>query len=525
MRSLNCSRSRSSRKLLGFAAVALLAANSALAQDTGTANFNRYVAVGDSLTAGFISGGLVDEVQRVSYPALISRQARGPNARFELPLVSKPGIPPVLQVANLAPLTIAPASGFGAPTNLQLPRPYDNLAVPGAEVHDVINTRTGGLHDLILRGLGTQLEQALFLRPTFATLWIGNNDALAAATSGVVIEDVTLTSLAAFESKYRTIAGALRASGAQLALATIPNVTAIPFVTAVPPVVVNPATNEPVLVNGQVVPLIGPNGPLTPGVDFVLLTATGELRQGKGIPRQLGGSGEPLSDHVVLSGSEVSRISARVAEFNRVIRTVATETGAALVDVNEIFARIATEGLEVAGISFSARFLSGGLFSTDGVHASAFGYAVVANAFIRAINRAYNANIPLVNFSDYIFGPLASLGTSYPVTASIDFTAAAEANLRFALGVPDRSTLEKLLGSGSDGGGNDAGDEGGDAGGDDEGGGNGNGDNGGGNGNNGGGNGDGNGDNGGGDNGGGDNGTPEEPPEPPVDPGERERGF
>ena len=80
-------------------------------------------------------------------------------------------------------------------------------------MHDTVATTTGGLHDLVLRnpafGNTTALEQALGLQPTFATIWIGNNDALGAALAGRVIEGVTLTPLAAFEADLRTIVGAL----------------------------------------------------------------------------------------------------------------------------------------------------------------------------------------------------------------------------------------------------------------------------------------------------------------------------
>ncbi len=51
-----------------------------------------YVAIGNSLTAGVQSGGLVDKFQNVSFPALIAESAR--LGAFEMPLVSEPGIPP-----------------------------------------------------------------------------------------------------------------------------------------------------------------------------------------------------------------------------------------------------------------------------------------------------------------------------------------------------------------------------------------------------------------------------------------------
>ncbi|HET7510626.1 MAG TPA: SGNH/GDSL hydrolase family protein, partial [Solirubrobacterales bacterium] len=221
------------RILAGALALALLAPLAAFAVDTGSADFTRYVAIGDSLTAGYQSGGLAQASQRNSYPILIYRQATGQSTGFEQPLVSDPGLPAQMELRSLSPLFIAPKAGTGQPLNLNLPRPYNNLAVPGANVHDVVATVTdhGGLHDLILRGLGTALQQAVALHPTFVSVWIGNNDALRAVIAGRVIEGITLTPAASFEADYRTMADALAATGAKLVFANIPDVTSIPFVT------------------------------------------------------------------------------------------------------------------------------------------------------------------------------------------------------------------------------------------------------------------------------------------------------
>ncbi|MFP5284729.1 MAG: SGNH/GDSL hydrolase family protein, partial [Thermoanaerobaculia bacterium] len=174
--------------------VTLVAAGAAFAQvETGDADFSRYVAFGDSLTAGFSSAALVRTYQVNSYPALIWRQATNGAAGFEQPLVSEPGIGSipgagVLRLQSLVPSPqIVPTPGQGQPLNLNLQRPYNNMAVPGADVTDLVSTTQGGIHDLILRRTGfTQLQQGLSLRPTFVTLWIGNNDVLGAATSGIV---------------------------------------------------------------------------------------------------------------------------------------------------------------------------------------------------------------------------------------------------------------------------------------------------------------------------------------------------
>jgi lysophospholipase L1-like esterase len=377
-------------------AAALAAPAALLAQpDTGQANFTRYVAMGDSLTAGFVSGSLVSNYQVNSYPAHIYRQATGRATGFEQPLVSAPGIPGILRLNSLAP-SITPVAGQGQPTNLTLPRPYDNMAVPGADVVDLLTTKSGGLHDVVLRGLGfSQIEQALSLNPTFVTLWIGNNDALGAATGGIV-NDQTLTPLAVFQQAYVTAVTAIRQRGASYATATIPDVTTIPFVTTV---------GRTITLGGQPFTLHGPQGPLGAG-DFVLLTAASLIPQGFGIPTAIGGRG-PLPDNVVLSAGEVATIRERVNAFNNVIRTTAQQNGAALFDANELLQRAATTGVNIGGVTYTSSLLTGGIFSYDGVHPTDLGYAVIANEFIAAINDRFGAEIPPVNLYPFIFGPPA----------------------------------------------------------------------------------------------------------------------
>ncbi|MEA2694081.1 MAG: hypothetical protein QOJ16_3468 [Acidobacteriota bacterium] len=393
-------------------------------------DFTRYVSLGDSLTAGFWSGGLVSTVQVNSYPALLYRQATGSATGFEQPLVKFPGIPNTLQLVQLVPtIIIAPAPGQGVPINLNLARPYNNLGVPGSRVHDTVATTSGGLHDLILRnanpafGNTTALQQALFQKPTFVTLWIGNNDVLGAATSGIVIDGVTLTTVDSFDRDFRTIMANLKGSGAKIAVANIPDVTSIPFITTVPSVLVNPATRKPVLVNGAPVPLIGPKGTPLTAADHVLLTAQADLAKGLGIPKAVGGTGLPLPDNDVLDATETATIQARVAAFNAIISQAAGDAGAALIDANALLKDLATNGIDIGGVTFTNSYLTGGVFSYDGVHPTPFGYAVIANAFIDTINAKFNANIPEVDLLPFLFGAPGTGGT--PASAA----AAAKAQL------------------------------------------------------------------------------------------------
>ena len=404
----------------------------------GSVNFGTYVSLGDSLASGFMSGSLVETHQARSVPALLARQAR--VADFQQPLVGEPGIPPELALVNLLPAAvIAPkAAASGAPKNLALARAYNNLAIPGATSVDALTKTTdaGGFHDLVLRGRGTQLAQAASLGPTFVTLWIGNNDVLGAAVRGRAIDGVTMTPAATFRTVYQGIVDALKATGARIVAANLPDVTTIPFVSTIPPVVVNPATRQPVLVNGQVVPLMGPSGPLPSGSKVTLAAAT-LLAQGIGIPAALGGratlSGGVctgcLPDDVVLDPGELTLIRDRVTADNQAIRDICQAAQVPVLDINALLQEFATSGRDVGGVTLTTAFLTGGLVSYDGIHPTELGYAVIANEWIKLIN-ANGGNLPEVDLLPFL-GLGVARPSAAPVAGPVEFSAQAyEALLR-----------------------------------------------------------------------------------------------
>jgi lysophospholipase L1-like esterase len=397
-----------------FLALAALLAGSGYAHAQSA--FTNYVALGDGLTAGFMSGSLVQTHQLNSYPALIARQARVTD--FQQPLVSEPGIPTELALLTLSPSpVIAPKfTAQGVPVNTQLARPYNNLGVPGATSVDCLTTTSGGFHDLVLRGLGTAVQQAVASHPTFVTIWIGNGDVLGAAVNGRAIDGVTLVPAATFRQVYTQIVAALKGTGAPIVAANLPDVTSIPFVTTIPRVVVNPATRQPVLVNGQPVPLIGPNGPLPSG-SFVTLAASPYLAQGVGIPAGLGGQGSALPDEVILDTAEVAAIRDRVEADNRAIAEICSAAGIPVLDVNALLKEFAGSGRDLGGVALTSAFLTGGIFSYDGIHLTDLGYAILANEWIALINRR-GGSLPLVNLGPYFGLAATSTGAGRVAAAS-----------------------------------------------------------------------------------------------------------
>jgi lysophospholipase L1-like esterase len=370
-------------RTLVLLAVALGAASLASAQ--AFQNFSTYVALGDSLTAGYMSGSLVKTRQLNSFPGLIARSAGVQG--FQQPYITEPGIPPELVLQALIPsVVIVPKSATpGNPENLALPRPYNNLGVPGASSNDLLRTTGGGFHDIVLRGQGTALQQGLSLRPTAITLWIGNNDILGAVLRGTAVDGVTMTPIDVFRANYQAIVATVRASGASVAAANLPDVTTVPYATAVSRFVTDPATGKPVQVNGQPVALLGPSGPLTEG-SLVLLSASSLIAQGIGVPTSVGGRGVPLPPDVILDQSEIAVIRDRVRAFNQIIADACSAASIPVVDVFALSQEFATTGRNVGGIRLSSAFLSGGIFSYDGIHLTEIGYALVANEWIKVMN-------------------------------------------------------------------------------------------------------------------------------------------
>jgi lysophospholipase L1-like esterase len=405
------------RILLGAAFVALVIVEPLSAAEP--VSFKKYVAVGDSLSAGFTNGSLVLTHQPASWPALLAGRIGTSITDFQQPYITEPGAPAELALLSLSPVVIAPkSSDIGLPANYTLDRPYDNLAVPGATSVDVVTRTTGGLHDVILRGKGTQLQQAVSLAPTFVTVWIGSNDVLAAVTAGRAIDGVTMVPLPAFQAAFTQILGTLRATGATVVTATIPDVTLVPFANAIPPLVVDPATGQPVMIGGQTVPLIGPSGPLAPG-SKVTLGASSLLAQGVGIPAALGGSGQPLPDDVVLDPSELAIIRERVSAMNASIRGIAGAMGVPVVDMNGFITDMITNGRQYAGVTLSGSFLTGGLVGYDGIHPTDVGYVLIANEWIASLNQQLGTSLRPVELAPYVFGSASGSATALTQTGAV----------------------------------------------------------------------------------------------------------
>jgi lysophospholipase L1-like esterase len=423
-----------SLSLLSFIALAIIGCEdysklTAPVFNTGSADFTRFVSIGNSLTMGEQSSSVFEAGQMYSFGNLIAKQV---GTTYAQATFSDPGTGGRLEAERLDPFTLYENTNQGVPTNLNYPAPYNNLGVKGAFIYDVLNARDANscytanfgvpnpLFDAVLRGLGTQLELTVAQQPTFVTLWIGNNDILAFATRGGLFPP---TDPAVFQDQYTQVLSALNATGAQIVIGAMPNALLTPYFTTVGPgiglslqslglpgivyaktdgttgtalvqdlftfnvLVLLPASSATKYIGDQTGAYYSDNNiPVPPGV----ITA---------YPFGLAAE-NPFPNGLVLDPSEIAAYSALRAGYNQIISGLAQAMNYNVINWDDLFNQLASSsGYTTNGVTYSTTYVNGNFFSLDGIHPTSQGYGIIANEFIKAINTKYNASIPLVDVS------------------------------------------------------------------------------------------------------------------------------
>jgi lysophospholipase L1-like esterase len=369
--------------------------------------FSSYVALGNSITAGYQSGGINDSTQRQSYAVLLAKQM---NTRFAYPSLVSPGCPP--PISNL--LTGARVGGTSSTATTCLLRTpasvsatINNVAVPGIATIDPISVggtpgaqNSNPLVQLILGG-ETMVQKAIDNQPTFATVWIGNNDILAPALGGFPAGATAVTTFTANYSKdiNALVAGAPGIKGVLIGVVQVAGapllfqagliqasqaVAAAASQVAGRPVALDQRTcagaNAGALINFQALAAIRSRPAAAPGTIFCQKVAGG-------------GQNDP-GDNGVLDIAEQASVTATINAYNAYIKAKADSIGFAYYDPNPALAALHASGAippfpNLA--STTAPF--GQYFSLDGVHPAAAAHVVIANELIALINATYKTSL------------------------------------------------------------------------------------------------------------------------------------
>ncbi len=404
----------------------------------GSANFATYVAVGNSLMSGYADGALYRTAQGYSIPNIVAGQFQlAGSGEFVQPVVNSeygiefPYFMPKLVLGYPTDCrgvtSLGPVPAFGERDPLG-PVGYmvNNLAIPGAKSFHLLISGYAQMNPYYARFASSATNKVVQeippLNPTFFTLWLGDNDVLGYALAGGVGDSITDPYL--FEQAMGGVVQTLVANQAKGVIANIPDVTAIPFFTTVP-------YNGLTLTKGQAdsvnmamklysLPFVYVEGPnpflvafpesphpyfkvrqMQPG-ELVLLTVPQDSMKchGMGIINPATLMPYPIPDRYVLTGDEVYKIKAATTGFNNIIAGLATTYSLGLVDMNTKLMEV-QKGLVWDGIKMNTKFVTGGVFSLDGVHLNPRGCAVAANYFIDAVNAKYGSTIPQVNITNY----------------------------------------------------------------------------------------------------------------------------
>jgi len=384
--------------------------------------FARYVALGNSVTAGIQSLGINDSTQQRAYPVLVGRQM---GSFFIVPSLNMPGCPPPIVNIYLQSRIDTIPNDCAFRKTLTPSAPFiSNVAVPGAAVFDVFSNALpdadpNPLTTLILGGR-TQIEAARAASPTFVSVWVGNNDWLGAVLDPTNPGDPTLvTEPAVFAARYdalldgldaiSSIQGGILIGAAQLLFS--------PYLTQ------GRAWKAfEIQFDAQTAPLnffdVGvaclDNIPFTPtdtawaSVPFAVGAPKLAEAQAK-LDSVLGGQLNPINlvpvtlactDIEAVTAAEALNIIVSVAEYNAAIAAAAQARDWPFVDPNLTLAGIAQipgailpfPALPPSPASVTAPF--GTFTSRDGLHPSSATHEYTANVLIDAINAHYGTSIP-----------------------------------------------------------------------------------------------------------------------------------
>jgi lysophospholipase L1-like esterase len=412
------------RGALALGGLAIVAALAACGEDdidvTDPANlsdelFRTYVAMGNSITAGYQSGGIVDSTQRESYAFYLAQQM---GTTYYYQKLNAPGC--VAPTANFQ----TGARYMGATSTAcaglfpQRLRYVNNVAVPGATIADATNnntTATNGL-TLLLSGGRSQVSRMLDASPTFLSVWLGNNDVLGAATTGLIspasvplgggvtVASAGVTPLNTFTARYQTMVDSIKLAprlkgGVLIGVADVSN---IPYLFS------GALLNSPTVKGGIDAAVGGTvtvvNCPATTKslIGIQILTLLRGMRAAGQTPTisctKLTGQ-TVVGDVFVVDSAERVALTDAVTGYNAFIKTKAADLGFIFWDPNPLLAaQKVPVGTNPAAVPVFPNLADatnpfGMLFSLDGVHPRRAAHKLITNVLVDSINTRYNTDL------------------------------------------------------------------------------------------------------------------------------------
>jgi lysophospholipase L1-like esterase len=386
----------------------------ALQASEGRGVFQRYVAIGTSLSMGWASDGGLFTFQHDSWPAQLARMA---NREITQPYIQSPGcrspIAPPLGgnvrisgepiLGNTAALSCAPlVPGVTLPTQ--------NVSVNAARVADALFTTPENTLDLSNRQLytrvlppgATQVSAMEAQNPKIVSVELGANEVLGAQSGLALVGAPPLPILdpATFAAQYRQVLDRVEGTGAKHVL--LVGLSTSPFTLPAFRSGAEIAANAAALLVGFNVAL-QPDCATTNAANmiYVPLKLATTMQAGliaraasqPPVPFSCAASG-PTTPDFVLTPQEQAIAIGVVAQMNAAIQAEAQARGFAFISLDVLFAAPGVRTpLNVVALFTTAQPF-GPFMSLDGTHPNAAGQALIAEAAARALNQRYDLGIP-----------------------------------------------------------------------------------------------------------------------------------
>lgn len=394
----------------------------------GEINPTRFVMVGGAHTAGYMDDALYFDGQENSLANLIAGQLEiVGGGSFYQPLVSANSVGVNLNGlsklklgyktdcegnTSLSPIRVASVGDLSIFNDnlFSTNNRFGNYGIPGMKLMNADSPNYSQSNSYFARMASTSaasvLGDATTADPTFFSLFLGVEDVLDFAKSGGTTNN--LPTVGDFQNVFQNIIETLTSNGSKGVIATIPDVTEMPYFNTIPWNGLTLDAANTALLNSNFNPLFYYSEGSNP---FLIVDSTAnEFFQRQVQPNELMllslpldsvkcnlmGVFVPIRDEFVLDQSEIQLLRTRLAQYNNAIISIANQYNLALVRVDEFCSNLKT-GFTYNGVSMSAKFVSGGAYSIDGIHFNAKGNALLANEFIKSINLNYKSRIPQLN--------------------------------------------------------------------------------------------------------------------------------
>lgn len=389
----------------------------------GQAAFQRYVAIGTSVSMGVQSDGVYYASQQHAWPVLLAHQAFAPS--FTSPLLQGPGCysPLIAPLQFQRRLSGAQYPGISTSTNPpgdqvcallgSITLPTNNVAIDGATTYaalritfdstnaapaNVESDQRKRLYRAVLAPKLSQVTSMMQQNPTLVSVELGANEVLRSVTGGILVPatayrqpDGTFTfyPITLWQPQYDAIVDSVAKTGAKALLVSVPQ---IPSLVGVYPgddfyqqaaafqqfgVIVNPDCQG----NTNLIYAFGK-----------VFTALGSPK-----PYNFTCTDNPTAADFILTQADTAFIGNLIRQMNTHIQAQATAHSWAYLDLNTALAGFVAQKSRFSLPAFLGCTRPFGQYiSLDGIHPSADGQQEIANAAADALNATYSFAIPKV---------------------------------------------------------------------------------------------------------------------------------